>query len=232
MNTIHIASGANGEDLGLPPQLFAGDTPPVSTQDFAFNLGAAIGQYVPLTRSGATFVAWTAGNAVDAISAYEIAAGARRAAVYTEGMFNIDAINWPAGTTEAVAMADMTADIKYRRLLHSDKRTGDESDYVGPGNEGGAGDPLVFTGGDLPDGTELAAYSYDLNLLASGGDGARTWALSGGALPGGATLNTATGVISGPLNDAIAGDFAPEFTVTDESGNTATAVCNITVIAN
>lgn len=232
MNTIHIAEGPNQEDLGLPPQLFAGDTPPVSTQDFAFNLGAAIGQYVPLMRSGGSFVAWTAGNEVAAISAYEIAAGARRAAVYTEGMFNIDALNWPAGTTETVAMTAMTGNIKYRRLLFSDRRTGDESDYVGPGNEGGAGDALVFEGGALPNGTEQAAYSYDLNLLASGGDGARTWELTGGALPGGVTLNAATGVISGTLSDAIAGSFSPEFTVTDEAGGEQTGVCTITVVAD
>ena len=97
---IHYASGANAEDTGLPPQLMAGDTPPVSTQDFAFSLATAIGQFVPLTRDGDSFEPWAAGDSVDAISAYDIPVGDSRAAVYTEGMFNIDALAWPEGTTE------------------------------------------------------------------------------------------------------------------------------------
>ena len=42
---IHYASGANQEDTGLPPQLMAGDTPAVVTQDFPFDLATAIGQF-------------------------------------------------------------------------------------------------------------------------------------------------------------------------------------------
>ena len=80
---------------------------------------------------------WAAGGQVDAISAYAIPVGTSRAAVYTEGMFNVDALNWPADTTEVAAMTAMTGDVKYRKLLYSDKRTGDESDEVGPGNEAG-----------------------------------------------------------------------------------------------
>ena len=134
---IHYASGANAEDTGLPPQLMAGDTPPVSTQDFSFSLATAIGQFVPLTRDGDSFEPWAAGDQVDGISAYGIPVGDSRAAVYTEGMFNIDALAWPEGTTEVDAMTAMTGNVKYRKLLYSDKRTGNESLEVGPGNEAG-----------------------------------------------------------------------------------------------
>lgn len=135
---IHYASGANEEDLSRPPQLFAGDTPPVSTQDFSVTrAGTAIPQFTPLMLSSGNLVPWAATNAVYAVAAYEIPVGTTRVAVYTEGMFNIDALAWPAGTTEAQAMAGMTGNIKYRKLLYSDKRTGNESAEVGPGNEAG-----------------------------------------------------------------------------------------------
>lgn len=130
----NVASGTPLEPLGIGFQLLAGDTPAVSTQDFAFNPGTAIGQYVPLAPD---LTPWAAGDEVFALTAYAIPTGNSRAAVYTEGMFNIDAINWPAGTTEVQAMAAMKGNVKYRKLLYSDKRTGAESTTVGPGNEAG-----------------------------------------------------------------------------------------------
>lgn len=133
------ASGPAPVDIGLPPQLYAGDTPPLSTQDFSITVtGAPIPQYTPLQRSAAGVITpWAAGAAVFAVAMYPIPVGTSRAALATEAMFNIDALAWPAGTTEAQAMAGMSGNVKYRKLLYSDKRTGGEPTTAGPGSEAG-----------------------------------------------------------------------------------------------
>lgn len=225
---IHYASGANAEDTGLPPQLMAGDTPPVSTQDFAFSLATAIGQFVPLTRVGDSFEPWAAGDQVDAISAYGIPVGDSRAAVYTEGMFNIDAINWPDGTTEVQAMTAMTGDVKYRKLLYSDKRTGNESDEVGPGNEAGQAIVVITltpASGALDGGTE--AVAYNASITAAGGESPYGYAVSDGSLPAGLSLNASTGEITGTPTTAGTSNF--DVTVTDANGATTTASYSIVV---
>jgi hypothetical protein len=70
---------------------------------------------------------------------------------------------------------------------------------------------------------------YSQTLTASGGTGAITWGLTGGTLlPGGLTLNTGSGVISGPVN---AGATTKTFTVaaTDSKGASGTRSLTITV---
>lgn len=226
---IHYASGANAEDTGLPPQLMAGDTPAVATQDLSILVsGTPLPQFSPLKRDGANLVLWTAGSELAGVSAFELPVGTVRKAVYVAGMFNTDAIAWPAGTTEAQADTAQTGMVRHRKLLYSDKRTGNESAYVGPGNEAG-GQPLEFTGGALPAGAESAAYSYDLDLRVSGGSGARTFALESGTLPSAITLNSATGVISGTAGAAVGGTYSPVFSVTDAEGNEATAACTLVI---
>lgn len=226
---IHIASGANAEDFSLPPQLYAGDTPAVVTQDFSITVsGTAIPKHTPLKRDGGNHVPWTAGSEVAAVAACDLPVGTYRKVLYTAAMFNIDALKWPAGTTEAQADAAQTGMIRYRKLLHSDKRTGNESQYVGPGNEAG-GQPIAFAGGTLPGGTESAAYSFDLDTLVSGGSGARTWALDSGTLPSGVTLNASTGVVSGTVGGSAAGAYAPVFKVTDASGASSLKACSLTI---
>ncbi len=226
---IHYAQGANVEDTGLPPQLLAGDTPAVSTQDFLIVVATnPIGQFAPLKWDSGNLVPWTAGAEIAAITAFALPVGTQRKVVYVAGMFNIDAINWPTGTTEAQVQAAQSGMLRFRKLLHSDKRTGNESTYVGPGNEAG-GQPLALTGGALPGGTESAAYSYDLDQRVAGGAGARTWALASGTLPTGVTLNTSTGVISGTVGASAAGNYAPNFRVTDENGNTDTKAFTLTI---
>ena len=229
MNKIHIASGPNVETFGLPPQLFAGDTPPVSTQDFPFTVsGNAIPQYTPLKRVAGVWSLWAAGEQVDAVTAYEIVTGITRAAVYTAGMFNIDAIKWPAGTTEAQAMAGMSGDIKYRKLLYSGQRTGNESLYVGPGNEAG---PMPLTlvppSGALTGATDDVAYTFTLQKVGAGG--AVTFAVATGTLPAGLSLNTSTGVISGTPTTAGTSNFT--ITATDITGDAYTGSYSIVVAA-
>lgn len=225
---IHYASGANQEDTGLPPQLMAGDTPAVVTQDFPFDLATAIGQFVPLTRDGDTFEPWAAGDQVDAISAYDIPTGASRAAVYVEGMFNIDALLWPEGTTEVEAMTAMTGDVKYRKLLHSDHRTGNESLEVGPGNEAGQNVLRLAPAGTVVSGVAQGA-AWVRNFTASKGVAPYTYAVSGGALPTGTSLNASTGATSG--NASAAGSYAYTITATDANGLTVSGTYSTTITA-
>lgn len=117
------------EDPGVaPPQLMAGDTPAVVTQDFAITVaGATILQFTPLQRDeDGAFEPWAAGGEIAAIAAFDLPVGTLRKAVYTEGMFNIDAIRWPTGTTEAEVEVAQTGNLRFRKLLYSDQRTGNE----------------------------------------------------------------------------------------------------------
>lgn len=120
-NTIGIAGAS---DLGRTdvPQLFAGDTPAIVTNDVV--IPAAKGQYVPL---GPGYAAWAAGQPIIALTAFAHTGTNQRKAVYTAGMFNIDMIQWPSGTTEAqIQAATEQGMVKFRKPLYSDKRTGGE----------------------------------------------------------------------------------------------------------
>jgi hypothetical protein len=66
---------------------------------------------------------------------------------------------------------------------------------------------LVISPATLPNGTVSSPYSQ--NFTATGAQGAVTWSVSAGALPGGLTLNSATGLLSG--TPTASGSFA--FTV-------------------
>jgi hypothetical protein len=125
---IHYAEIEKGETLAVDG-LWAGDTPSPSTIDVAVTVsGSPIPQFTPLQRHATThaFELWAAGNEVAAVTAYEIPVGTSRAALYIAGCFNLDAINWPAATTEAQVQAAERGMIVFRKLLWSDKRTGTE----------------------------------------------------------------------------------------------------------
>lgn len=142
MNTIHIAQGPGDESYTVP-QLFAGDTPAVTTRDvLVASAQGAIPQYTPLQFDAATgtYVAWAAGTAISGVTAYAIPdlAVDQRAAIYLGGCFNVDAIMWPAGTAEAAVEAAMNAStanslLQFRKLLYSDKRVLASGLGVGPG---------------------------------------------------------------------------------------------------
>lgn len=114
---------AFGSDVSAKevPQLFAAETPAPVTTDILFPSGA-VGQFVPL---GAGYVPWvntgTAPNPILAVTAYAVPGGTR-AAVYHEACFNLDAIAWPVGTTEAqIQAATENSGLKFRKLLYSQK---------------------------------------------------------------------------------------------------------------
>ncbi|WP_165798896.1 putative Ig domain-containing protein [Shimia abyssi] len=85
-------------------------------------------------------------------------------------------------------------------------------------------DSLEIAPSVLPDATYGTSYSQQ--LTATGGSGALTFALSGGALPTGIQIGT-DGLISGTPTQT--GDFQIEVTVTDSQGNSGVKDYTITV---
>lgn len=191
MGNFNQYAEGGAEDFPLPPQLFAGDTPAVVTSDELMTSAAAWPQYTPLQRDASTkaWELWEAGNELAGITAYDIPiATNKRSAVYLAGMFNIDALMWPSGTTEAQAQAACTGTIRCRKLLYSDKRTGNEVLGVPAG-------PSLLTllpsSGALPEHVEdtaLAAF-----MSAPNASGAVVYSLHSGTLPAGITINASTG---------------------------------------
>ena len=132
-HNLGIASGPGVGNIGLPFTLIVGETPPVVTTPTLLPAGARA-KYTPL---GNTYSAWAAGQPITGITAYATP-GSVTAAIYKAGCFNVDAINWPAGTTMAqVQAASLGTNFEFRRLLYSDKPTGGENTLVGPGREAG-----------------------------------------------------------------------------------------------
>ena len=118
---IGVAEFSADTSAKTVPQLFAAETPAPVTTDILFPAGA-VGQFVPLTTG---YVPWvntgTAPNPIIAVTAYAVPGGTR-AAVYHEACFNLDAITWPAGTTEAqIQAATENSGLKFRKLLYSHK---------------------------------------------------------------------------------------------------------------
>jgi hypothetical protein len=87
--------------------------------------------------------------------------------------------------------------------------------------------PLTVAGGAQPAG--VVGSPYSTALQASGGVTPYAWSISSGALPGGLTINSATGVISGV--PTTAGSFSFTVQVQDATGKTATAAASIAITA-
>lgn len=74
----------------------------------------------------------------------------------------------------------------------------------------------------------LVGTAYSKTLGATGGNPSYSWALSAGTLPGGLSLNSSSGVLSG--TPTAAGAFSFDLTVTDSTGGgAATATQSFTV---
>ena len=85
----------------------------------------------------------------------------------------------------------------------------------------------ITTASQLPTGT--VATNYVQSLTASGGSGVYTWAVSSGTLPGGLSLNSATGVIGGQPTKAGSSRFGIK--VTDSLHLPATKAFALTIDA-
>ncbi len=91
-----------------------------------------------------------------------------------------------------------------------------------PGN-GGSGDSTpTFAVSTTAADYGVVGNSYTSTLAVTGGTGPFTWALFGGVLPDGLSLNVATGVVTGTPTLTAAGNSSVTFTVTDSTGQTAT----------
>ena len=88
-----------------------------------------------------------------------------------------------------------------------------------------AGPSLSFAA--PPDGEVGAVYSHTLTV--TGGTAPYTWTVSSGSLPGGITLDAATGKLSGTPTTAGTSSFT--ITVTDDNAQTATQDTSLTIIA-
>jgi hypothetical protein len=90
--------------------------------------------------------------------------------------------------------------------------------------------PLSITTASLPDGQVGVAYS--VSLAATGGTTPYMWATTGGTLPAGLSLNTATGAISGTPTASVSG-ASLTFQVTDSSdpAQTESVVLSLTIAA-
>lgn len=128
---INYALGEDGDYIEVP-QLLAGETPAVGTLDVLLP-ATALEQFVVL---GPGYAPWAAGQVITGMTAYATPGGVR-AAIYASGCFNIDAPKWPAGTTEAqIQAAQISSQLKFRKLLYSNKRTGTGSELA-PGTPAG-----------------------------------------------------------------------------------------------
>ncbi|MFG1691470.1 putative Ig domain-containing protein [Gemmatimonadota bacterium] len=84
---------------------------------------------------------------------------------------------------------------------------------------------LTVTTPSLPDGQ--VGTSYSESLAATGGDGDYTWSISSGTLPGGLSLASSTGVISGTPTTAGTSNFTVQ--VASGEGQTATKALSIQI---
>ena len=87
--------------------------------------------------------------------------------------------------------------------------------------------PVAISTSSLPGGT--AGVAYNATLTATGGTTPYAWAISGGALPAGLSLNTSTGVITGTPTTAGTSTFTARVTDSSSPQQTATAVLSIVV---
>jgi hypothetical protein len=135
-NTINIAQSFTDDTYAKDINIMAGDTPPLATRDVLIPTALGlIPQYTPLSFATGAYKVWAAGEDIVALTMYAIPDQAvdQRAAVATAGMFNIDACNWPAGTTEDdVAAATINSQVQFRKPLYSDKRVDKSGVLVGP----------------------------------------------------------------------------------------------------
>jgi hypothetical protein len=136
MDTVNIAESFTDVNTGVAQQVYLSE---ITTRDVAIAAALnAIPQWTPLSwdDTANAYKLWAVGEKIAAVTAYAIpdSASIQRAAVVTHGVFNVDALNWPATTTEAQVQDGQSGNsLQFRKLLSSDKRISvDGSNLVGP----------------------------------------------------------------------------------------------------
>ncbi len=92
------------------------------------------------------------------------------------------------------------------------------------------GVPINLSCGSCGSGNGTTGTTYSSQLSVTGGTGPYTYSIASGSLPGGLTLNTSSGVISG--NPTTAGSYTFTSKVVDSKGNTDTTTCIIVIVAS
>lgn len=132
----------------------------------------------------------------------------------------------------SVQSSDLASPSVVALTVHN-KQTGQSSNSVpvtvAPGNSGNHGHALAISTTSLPSGTAGAAYSA--GLAATGGSPAYTWSITSGQLPGGMTLDVASGVISGTPTASGTYNFMAKVTDSSSPAQTASAALTLTVAA-
>ena len=90
------------------------------------------------------------------------------------------------------------------------------------------GPALSITPSSLPNGQ--VGVSYSQTLIASNGNTPYTWSVSSGSLPGGLSLDPATGAITG--TPTTSGAYSFTIQVTDNTGETVSVAFSINISAN
>jgi hypothetical protein len=137
-HTMGIAAMPDAEENLVVPQFYAGESPAAAHRDVLILAArGAIPQYSPLKSVAGVWTPWVVADAapVSGITLYAIPdlAVDQRAAVVVAGMINIDAVAWPAGTSEIeVETAQAGSPLQFRKLLYSDQREIKGDLAVGP----------------------------------------------------------------------------------------------------
>jgi hypothetical protein len=87
--------------------------------------------------------------------------------------------------------------------------------------------PIDLLCGTCGSGNGTVGKGYSSQLQVSGGTAPYTFSITAGSLPGGLTLNTSNGVISG--TPTTAGTYNITFKVVDSKGNSDTVTCTIVI---
>jgi hypothetical protein len=131
---------------------------------------------------------------------------------------SIDTFGTISGTPTSTSYGD------YEIMIRMTDAAGNETERTGTIEYA---DNLSLSGTTTPTGDVGASYTGGIN--AAGGFGGNSWSISSGALPGGLSINSGTGGITGTLTTS--GTFNFTVRVTDAEGFTADSAQSIAVAA-
>jgi hypothetical protein len=133
-------------------------------------------------------------------------------------------LNWSPGEVKANLVVATLGASGAVSIYNNSGSTDVIIDVVGYSTSPGTSQPQITTS-SLPTGTVGKAYSATLS--ATGGVAPYVWSITYGALPGGLSLASSSGVISGTPTAGGTAEFTVE--VTDANGNIGAAALSISI---